>query len=75
MSTMVQKGVVSNMGSLTTVSMILVTVGAINWGLVGLLDLNLVTMLLGEGSMLTKVVYILVGLAGVHSLYTGVMKK
>ncbi len=52
------------------VAMTLVWVGAINWGLVGLMDLNLVTMLLGDGSMLTKVVYILVGVSAVWTIIT-----
>lgn len=44
-------------------------VGAVNWGLVGLLNLNLVESLLGAGSFLTKAVYILVGAAGVYKVY------
>lgn len=47
------------------VSFTLVVAGALNWGLVGLLNLNLVTMLLGKG-MLEQVVYVLVGLSAVH---------
>ncbi|MBI2196681.1 DUF378 domain-containing protein [Candidatus Daviesbacteria bacterium] len=47
----------------------IVVIGAINWGLVGLLNLNVVEMILGAGSLLTKVVYIIVGLAGVWSAY------
>lgn len=46
-----------------------VAIGAINWGLVGLLNLNLVEMLLGAGSLLTKVVYIVIGLAGAYKVY------
>lgn len=46
-----------------------VVVGALNWGLVGLLNLNIVEAVLGAGSMLTKVVYIVVGLAGAYSAY------
>lgn len=42
----------------------LVVIGAINWGLVGLMGLNLVSTILGAGSVLEKVVYVLVGLAG-----------
>lgn len=42
---------------------------AINWGLVGLLNINLVEMVLGTGSTLTKVAYIVVGLVGVYKLY------
>lgn len=44
-------------------------IGAINWGLVGLLNLNVVEMLLGSGSILSKVVYVVVGVAGVYKLY------
>jgi len=58
------------MGTLDTVAMVLVVVGALNWGLVGLLDMNLVESLLGgSGSMLVKIVYILVGLSGVQVLW------
>ncbi len=39
-------------------------VGCINWGLVGLLNFNLVEYLLGDGSLLTRIVYVLVMLAG-----------
>lgn len=48
----------------------LVVVGAVNWGLVGLLDLNLVNMLLGSWPVVEKVVYVLVGLSGVYMLTT-----
>lgn len=43
--------------------------GALNWGLVGLLNMNLVEAVLGAGSMLTKIVYILIGLAGAYKVY------
>lgn len=48
---------------------ILVIVGAINWGLIGLLGFDLVTTILGEGTMLTTLVYDLVGLSGVYALF------
>ena len=53
------------MSSFDTLAMWLVVVGAVNWGLVGLMNLNLVSSLLGAGSLLEKVVYLLVGLSGV----------
>ncbi len=59
-------------GTLDMVVMLLIVVGAINWGLVGLLNLNLVSSILGEA--LSKYVYILVGVAGVWSLYKQVAK-
>ncbi len=50
------------------VANILVIVGALNWGLVGLLNLNVVNMVLGSMAGLEKIVYILVGLSGVLAL-------
>lgn len=52
-----------------------VALGALNWGLVGLLNLDLVATLLGEGSLLTRVVYVVVGAAGAYKLYMLVSKK
>ena len=43
----------------------LVIIGAINWGLVGLFDFNLVSTLFGADNVITKIVYALVGIAGV----------
>ena len=42
---------------------LLVVVGALNWGLVGAFDVNLVERLLGAGTQATKIVYILVGVS------------
>lgn len=48
----------------------LVIVGALNWGLVGLFEFNLVAALLGSMPMVEKVVYILVGAAAVFEAAT-----
>jgi uncharacterized membrane protein YuzA (DUF378 family) len=45
---------------------ILVVVGGVNWGLVGLMNYNLVSSLLGSMGGLEKIVYILVGLSAVY---------
>ena len=58
------------MKALHMVIFILVVVGALNWGLVGALDFNLVNMLLGAWPMVEKLVYILVGLSAVYLLVT-----
>lgn len=47
---------------------VLLIVGGLNWGLVGVADFNLVTALFGVGTVLTKVVYIAVGVAAVVAL-------
>ena len=49
----------------TVVALVLLVVGGINWGLVGAFDFNLVDSILGEGSALSRTVYVLVGLAAV----------
>lgn len=45
------------------VAWILAVIGALNWGLVGLLQFNLVEALFGVGSIVTTVIYDLVGLS------------
>ena len=49
-------------------------VSAINWGLVGLLGVNLVETVFGD-SIITKIVYILIGAFGVDKLYMMTMMK
>lgn len=48
-------------------------VGCINWGLVGILNFNLVEFLFGNATILTRVVYTLVAISGIISL--GIMTK
>jgi uncharacterized membrane protein YuzA (DUF378 family) len=43
-------------------------IGALNWGLVGLVHFNLVDFILGAGSIASRVVYVIVGLSGVALL-------
>ena len=52
------------METIEKIGLVFTIVGAINWGLVGLFDLNLVTLLFQEGSFLTKLIYIIIGIAG-----------
>ncbi len=51
------------------IALILVIVGAINWGLVGILDFNLVDKIFGIGSTIATIIYILVGLSGIWMIY------
>jgi uncharacterized membrane protein YuzA (DUF378 family) len=50
------------------VAWILVVIGAINWGLVGFFDWNLVDAIFGAGSIVSRIIYALVGLAGLWSI-------
>lgn len=51
------------------VAIVLVIIGAINWGLVGLFQLDLVNAIFGSVAWLATVVYVLVGLAGLYMIY------
>jgi uncharacterized membrane protein YuzA (DUF378 family) len=51
--------------SLYIPSKVLTIIGAINWGLVGLLNFDLVAAIFGKKSFITRLIYTLVGLAGV----------
>ena len=46
------------------IALILIIIGAINWGLVGLFNFNLVEAIFGGISGITRIIYILVGLSG-----------
>jgi len=57
-----------NSSWLNMTTFLLVVVGALNWGLVGLFNLNLVSLLFGGMPFLVTLVYVLVGLSGVYVL-------
>lgn len=54
------------MNAVDYVAFVLVVVGGLNWGLVGAFEFNLVDTLFGEGSALSRIVYVLVGLAAIY---------
>lgn len=58
----------SRFNALDFLAHILLIVGGLNWGLVGLMDLDLVATLFGQGSTLSRVVYIAVGAAALWGL-------
>jgi uncharacterized membrane protein YuzA (DUF378 family) len=57
-------------GALDWIAMVLLIIGGLNWGLVGLANFDLVATIFGEGSGLSRLVYVLVGVAALVSLYT-----
>ena len=59
----------SHFNALDWIAQILLIVGGINWGLVGAFDFDLVATLFGSGTMLSRLVYMAVGLAGIYGLY------
>lgn len=52
------------MNTIQKIALIFTVIGAINWGLIGIFNFNLVTALFGVNSMLTRLVYIIVGVSG-----------
>jgi uncharacterized membrane protein YuzA (DUF378 family) len=52
------------------ISLILLAIGGVNWGLVGLFNLNLVGVLFGEGTAVSAIVYTLVGLAAIWQVFS-----
>ena len=61
------------MNTLYKVALTLVIIGAINWGMIGIFDVNLVSLLFGEDTFLTNLVYVLVGICGL--IATGILLK
>jgi len=56
------------MTALNKITLLLLIVGGLNWGLVGLLQFDLVAALFGEMSLLSRIVYSLVGLSALWQL-------
>jgi uncharacterized protein len=63
------------MRTLNAITLILIIIGGINWGLVGLFDFDVVTAILGNGanetatsSAAARIVYILVGLSALYQI-------
>lgn len=53
---------------ITTITLVLLIVGGLNWGLVGLFDFDLVAALFGEMSALSRIVYVLVGASALYQI-------
>ena len=53
----------------------LVIVGAVNWGLIGIFKLDLVNLIFGNMTWMSRVIYTLIGISGLYllSLYGRVM--
>ena len=50
------------------IALVLVIIGAINWLLIGLFDFNLVDNIFGTMSLISRIIYILVGISGLWSI-------
>ena len=61
------------MNTLFKSTLVLSIIGCLNWGLVGLFNFNLVEYLLGDGSLITRIVYVLVMISGLINI--GILTK
>lgn len=53
---------------LDVLALLLVIIGGINWGLVGFFRFDLVSFIFGDMSMITRIVFAIVGLAAIYSI-------
>ena len=53
---------------LDILALIIIIIGGINWGLVGFFKFDLVSFLFGDLSMITRIVFAIVGIAAIYSL-------
>ena len=56
------------MNTLQKVCLVITIIGALNWGFVGLLDINIVEAVFGMESILPRIIYSLVGLTGLINI-------
>ncbi|MES2966629.1 MAG: DUF378 domain-containing protein [Patescibacteria group bacterium] len=59
-----------NLTSFDLIAFVLVVIGGINWGTIALFDLDLVRLLFGDMTPLSRIVYGLVGLSAVYLLFS-----
>ena len=51
-----------------TIALVLIIIGAIKWGLVGIFNFNLVDAIFGAMSVISRIIYILVGISGLWAI-------
>ena len=56
------------METLQKIALIFTIIGAINWGLIGIADFDLVATLFGNMAMLSRIIYTIVGICGLINI-------
>ena len=57
------------METLQKVALIFTIIGAVNWGLIGFFDFNLVASLFQDSSMISRIIYSIVGVCGIINIF------
>lgn len=61
---------------LTWIALILMIIGAINWGLVGLFQFDLIAKVFrGQSSIISRILYILIGFSGIYTLIMLILRR
>ena len=56
------------MKTLQRIALVLTIIGAVNWGLIGFFDFNLVTALFGANNVVSRIIYSLIAIAGIINI-------
>lgn len=56
------------MKTLDTIALLLVIIGAVNWGLIGFFSFDLVAAIFGNMTVASRIIYALVGIAGLYAI-------
>lgn len=56
------------METLQKIALIFTIIGALNWGLIGIMDFDLVATIFGDMSMFSRIIYIIVGICGIINI-------
>ncbi len=56
------------MSVIQKIALVVTIIGAINWGLIGIFDFNLVAYIFGDGSVVSRVIYSLVFITGLFNI-------
>lgn len=56
------------MKTMDYIALVLVVIGAVNWGLIGFFDFDLVKAIFGDMTLVSRIIYSLVGIAGLYAL-------
>lgn len=58
----------AKLNAIDWVTLILVIIGGLNWGLVGLFNYDLVALILGDMTVASRIIYVLVGVSAVYMI-------
>ena len=57
------------------IALILTVIGGLNWGLIGLINFNVVDAIFGVGSIISRTIYVIIGLAALYLIAAAFMER